>query len=118
MIKIYHNNRCQKSRLGVKFLEKNKLDFEIINYLNDPLSMDEIKFLLKILKIKPVDLIRKNELTWKTNYKNKKLSDEEIVMAMVDNPILIERPIIVNVDNVIIGSSTAKISYVASGDNI
>lgn len=112
MIKIYHNSRCQKSRLGVKFLEKNKLDFEIINYLNDPLSMDEIKFLLKILKIKPVDLIRKNELIWKTNYKNKKLSDEEIVMAMVDNPILIERPIIVNGDKAIIGRPTEKISEV------
>jgi arsenate reductase len=112
MIKIYHNNRCQKSRLGVKFLEKNKLDFEIINYLNDPLSMDEIKFLLKKLKIKPVDLIRKNELIWKTNYKNKKLSDEEIVMAMVDNPILIERPIIVNGDKAIIGRPTEKISEV------
>ena len=98
MIKIYHNSRCQKSRLGVKFLEKNKLDFEIINYINDPLSMDEIKFLLKKLKIKPIELIRKNELIWKTNYKNKKLSDEEIVMAMVDNPKLIERPIIVNED--------------------
>ena len=95
MIKIYHNNRCQKSRLGVKFLEKNKLDFEIINYLDDPLSMDEIKFLIKKLKIKPIELIRKNELIWKTNYKNKKLSDEEIIMAMVDNPKLIERPIIV-----------------------
>jgi arsenate reductase len=112
MIKIYHNNRCQKSRLGVKFLEKNKLDFEIINYLNDPLSMDEIKFLLKKLKIKPVDLIRKNELIWKTNYKNKKLSDEEIVMAMVDNPKLIERPIIVNGDKAIIGRPTEKISEV------
>jgi arsenate reductase len=112
MIKIYHNNRCQKSRLGVKFLEKNKLDFEIINYLNDPLSMDEIKFLLKKLKIKPIDLIRKNELIWKTNYKNKKLSDEEIVMAMVDNPKLIERPIIVNGDKAIIGRPTEKISEV------
>ena len=112
MIKIYHNSRCQKSRLGVKFLEKNKLDFEIINYLNDPLSMDEIKFLLKKLKIKPIELIRKNELIWKTNYKNKKLSDEEIVMAMVDNPILIERPIIVNGDKAIIGRPTEKISEV------
>jgi arsenate reductase len=112
MIKIYHNNRCQKSRLGVKFLEKNKLDFEIINYQNDSLSMDEIKFLLKKLKIKPIDLIRKNELIWKTNYKNKKLSDEEIVMAMVDNPKLIERPIIVNGDKAIIGRPTEKISEV------
>ena len=112
MIKIYHNSRCQKSRLGVKFLEKNKLDFEIINYINDPLSMDEIKFLLKKLKIKPIELIRKNELLWKTNYKNKKLSDEEIVMAMVDNPILIERPIIVNGDKAIIGRPTEKISEV------
>ena len=112
MIKIYHNNRCQKSRLGVKFLEKNKLDFEIINYINDPLNIDEIKFLLKKLKIKPIELIRKNELIWKTNYKNKKLSDEEIVMAMVDNPILIERPIIVNGDKAIIGRPTEKISEV------
>lgn len=112
MIKIYHNNRCQKSRLGVKFLEKNKLDFEIINYINDPLNMDEIKFLLKKLKIKPIELIRKNELIWKNNYKNKKLSDEEIVMAMVDNPILIERPIIVNGDKAIIGRPTEKISEV------
>jgi arsenate reductase len=112
MIKIYHNSRCQKSRLGVKFLEKNKLDFEIINYINDPLNMDEIKFLLKKLKIKPIELIRKNELIWKTNYKNKKLSDEEIVMAMVDNPILIERPIIVNGDKAIIGRPTEKISEV------
>lgn len=112
MIKIYHNNRCQKSRLGVKFLEKNKLDFEIINYLDDPLSMDKIKFLIKKLKIKPIELIRKNELIWKTNYKNKKLSDEEIVMAMVDNPKLIERPIIVNGDKAIIGRPTEKISEV------
>ena len=112
MIKIYHNSRCQKSRLGVKFLEKNKLDFEIINYINDPLNMDEIKFLLKKLKIKPIELIRKNELIWKTNYKNKKLSDEEIIMAMVDNPKLIERPIIVNKDKAIIGRPTEKISEV------
>ena len=112
MIKIYHNIRCQKSRLGVKFLEKNKLDFEIINYINDPLNMDEIKFLLKKLKIKPIELIRKNELIWKTNYKNKKLSDEEIIMAMVDNPKLIERPIIVNEDKAIIGRPTEKISEV------
>ena len=112
MIKIYHNSRCQKSRLGVKFLEKNKLDFEIINYINDQLNMDEIKFLLKKLKIKPIELIRKNELIWKTNYKNKKLSDEEIIMAMVDNPKLIERPIIVNEDKAIIGRPTKKISEV------
>lgn len=112
MIKIYHNSRCQKSRLGVKFLEKNKLDFEIINYINDPLNMDEIKFLLKKLKIKPIELIRKNELIWKTNYKNKKLSDEEIIMAMVDNPKLIERPIIVKEDKAIIGRPTEKISEV------
>jgi len=112
MIKIYHNSRCQKSRLGVKFLEKNKLDFEIINYINDPLNMDEIKFLLKKLKIKPIELIRKNELIWKTNYKNKKLSDEEIIIAMVDNPKLIERPIIVNGDKAVIGRPTEKISEV------
>tara|TARA_B100001059_G_scaffold53784_1_gene48176 strand:+ start:571 stop:912 length:342 start_codon:yes stop_codon:yes gene_type:complete len=109
MIKIYHNNRCKKSRLGIKFLEENELNYEIINYLNNPLSLEEIKFIVKKLKIKPIELIRKNETIWKSNYKNKELSDEEIVTAMVNYPKLIERPIVINGDKAIIGRPAEKI---------
>ena len=109
MIKIFHNNRCMKSRLGIKFLEENELNFEIINYLNNPLSLEEIKLIVKKLKIKPIELIRKNETIWKSNYKNKELSDEEIVTAMFNYPKLIERPIIINGDKAVIGRPTEKI---------
>ena len=109
MIKIFHNNRCMKSRLGIKFLEENELNFEIINYLDNPLSLEEIKIIVKKLKIKPIELVRKNETIWKSNYKNKELSDEEIVTAMVNYPKLIERPIVINGDKAIIGRPAEKI---------
>jgi len=109
MIKIFHNNRCMKSRLGIKFLEENELNFEIINYLNNPLSLEEIKIMVKKLKIKPIELVRKNETIWKSNYKNKELSDEEIVIAMFNYPKLIERPIIINGDKAVIGRPAEKI---------
>lgn len=109
MIKIFHNNRCMKSRLGIKFLEENELNFEIINYLNNPLSLEEIKIIVKKLKIKPIELVRKNETIWKSNYKNKELSDEEIVIAMFNYPKLIERPIIINGDKAVIGRPAEKI---------
>ena len=98
-----------KSRLGIKFLEENELNFEIINYLDNPLSLEEIKIIVKKLKIKPIELIRKNETIWKSNYKNKELSDEEIVTAMVNYPKLIERPIVINGDKAIIGRPAEKI---------
>ena len=98
-----------KSRLGIKFLEENELNFEIINYLDNPLSLEEIKIIVKKLKIKPIELVRKNETIWKSNYKNKELSDEEIVIAMFNYPKLIERPIIINGDKAVIGRPAEKI---------
>ena len=109
MIKIFHNNRCMKSRLGIKFLEENELNFEIINYLNNPLSLEEIKLIVKKLKIKPIELVRKNETIWKSNYKKKELSDGEIITAMFNYPKLIERPIIINGDKAVIGRPAEKI---------
>ena len=109
MIKIFHNNRCMKSRLGIKFLEENELNFEIINYLDNPLSLEEIKIIVKKLKIKPIELVRKNETIWKSNYKKKELSDGEIVTAMFNYPKLIERPIIINGDKAVIGRPAEKI---------
>ncbi|MCF7569086.1 arsenate reductase (glutaredoxin) [Sabulilitoribacter arenilitoris] len=103
MIKIYHNNRCSKSRFGLKILENSGKEFEIIKYLENMLSAKALKDIITILKIKPIDLVRKNEVIWKENYKNKTLTDTEIINAMVENPKLIERPIIVNGNKAVIG---------------
>ena len=102
-MKIYHNPRCGKSREGLAILQETKLPFEIINYLETPLSKKELTEIIKLLGISPIDLVRKNEAVWKENYKEKKLSNAEIITAMVENPKLIERPIVVNKGKAVIG---------------
>ncbi len=109
MIKIYHNNRCSKSRAGLKLLEDSGKEFEIINYLENIPSKTELKKIISILKMRPIDLVRKNELIWKENFKNKKLSDDEIIDLMLTNTKLIERPIIINENKGVIGRPTEKI---------
>ncbi len=109
MIKIYHNNRCSKSRCGLEILEKSGKEFEIIKYLEEVPNHDELKNLIKLLGIKPIELVRKNETIWKESFKNKSLSDEEIITAMVENPKLIERPIIINGKKATIGRPPEKI---------
>lgn len=102
-MKIYHNPRCGKSREGLAILQESKLPFEIINYIETPLSKDELSEIIKLLGIAPIDLVRKNEAIWKENYKGRNLSDSEIITAMVKNPKLIERPIVINKGKAVIG---------------
>jgi len=109
MIRIYHNNRCSKSRFGVKALEESGKQFEIVKYLEDVPTKKELKHIIKLLGISPIELVRKNEKIWKENYKGKTLSDDDIIEAMIANPKLIERPIIINGDKAVIGRPTEKI---------
>ena len=103
MIKIYHNNRCSKSRCGLEILENSGKEFEVVKYLDTPLSFDELKELISKLGITPIELVRKNESVWKENYTGKDLSDDDIIQAMTENPKLIERPIVVKGDKAVIG---------------
>ena len=95
MYKIYHNPRCRKSRAGLKYLESNGLAFEIVKYLEEGISYDELKELLILLGKKPLEMIRKQEDIYKKNYKGKEFSDDEWIKIMVENPKLINRPIVV-----------------------
>lgn len=103
MIKIYHNSRCRKSREALKIIEESGKKFEIIEYLKETLSYQDVLNIIKLLNINPIDLVRKNEAIWKQNFKNKKLSDKEIINALKDFPILIERPIVINKNKGMIG---------------
>ncbi|SCY65050.1 arsenate reductase [Flavobacterium anhuiense] len=103
MIQIYHNPRCGKSRNCLAFIEKSNQDFEIIPYLTETPSFDQLKILLGQLNLEPIQLIRTKEKIWIENFKGKTLSDDEIINAMVENPILIERPIVVKDGKAIIG---------------
>ncbi|WKD86833.1 putative protein YfgD [Polaribacter huanghezhanensis] len=103
MIKIYHNNRCSKSRCGLEIVENSGKEFEVIKYLENTPSEKELKEIIVLLNIAPIDLIRKNETIWKENYKGKKLSNKEVINAMLQHPKLIERPIVVNGNKAVIG---------------
>ncbi len=109
MIKIYHNPRCSKSRQGYEILEKSGKEFKVIKYLEDVPTKNEIKEILHLLKIKPEQLLRKNEVAWKENYKGRVLSDDQIIDAMVKHPKLIERPIVINNNKAVIGRPPEKI---------
>ena len=109
MIQVLHNPRCGKSRNCLAFLENKNKSFEIISYLNQPLSCDEIKSLLKKLKIKPIAIVRQKESIWIEHFKNKNPTDNAIIIALADYPILIERPIIIDGDYAFIARELEKI---------
>ncbi|VAW24119.1 Uncharacterized protein YfgD, not an arsenate reductase [hydrothermal vent metagenome] len=102
-MKIYHNPRCSKSRQGLAILKESSNPFEVIKYLDKPFAEEELTELIKLLGIKPIELVRKNEAIWKENYKGKTLADNEIIKAMVNHPKLIERPIVVANGKAVIG---------------
>ena len=103
MLRIYHNPRCTKSREGLSILEKSGKEYEVVKYLDNPPSYMELCAIVGKLGIEGIDLVRKNEKIWKEKFKRKKLSDEEIIQAMVDHPKLIERPIVIWNNKAVIG---------------
>ena len=109
MIKIYHNNRCSKSRAGVDFLKNANVEFDIIEYLKTPLDVKSLKEIINMLDISPIELVRKNEAIWKENFKGKDYTDSELITILSNNPKLIERPIVVNGDKAIIGRPPEKV---------
>ena len=103
MIQIYHNPRCSKSREGLSILEESGKDFEVIPYMQESLNAEDLKKIILTLGMDPIDLVRKNEAVWKENYRDKILTDDQIIEAMVENPQLIERPVVVNGNKAVIG---------------
>lgn len=99
---IFHNPRCGKSREALALLKEQNQDVEIVEYLKDALTEKDIKKLLTILNLKPVQLIRVKEDVFK-EFKNKELTDKQYIELLVKYPILIERPIVIKGNKAIIG---------------
>jgi arsenate reductase (glutaredoxin) len=94
---IYHNPRCSKSRDTLALLEGRGIHPRVIEYLKTPPTATELKALLAKLRLKPRDLMRKKEAVYaELGLDDAKLTDDALIKAMVANPILIERPIVVN----------------------
>ncbi len=106
---IYHNPRCTKSRQGLALLEELKADYEVIEYLKELPTKAELKSVLKKLGMNAEELVRKSEAVYKSEYKGKTLSEDQWIAAMISEPKLIERPIIIKGDKAVIGRPTEKI---------
>lgn len=96
MVRIYHNNRCSKSRATLALLEERGCAIEVINYLDTPPSADELAALLKLLGMTARQLLRSGEAEYQAlELNDPALDDATLLAAMVRHPKLIERPIVV-----------------------
>ena len=110
MIKIIHNPRCRKSREALKILIEKKLNPVVIEYLKQNLNKTQIKEIISFLKQEDLNkIIRKNESIYKKRYREKKFSESELVNVIYENPILLERPIVIKGNRAIIGRPPEKI---------
>lgn len=108
-ITIYHNNRCGKSRGALALIQEQGIAPNIRFYLQEAPSPSELKTILHKLEMKAEELVRKNESLYKEKYKGKDISEEEWLQILSDNPILIERPIVINGDRAVVARPSVKV---------
>ena len=111
-MKIYHNPRCRKSREGVQYLTKKGVLFEIVEYMKEEISETKMKLLIDKLNISAIQLIRKNEKIWMEKFKEKKLTEGQIINLLCTEPKLMERPIIESKNRAVIGRTKENIDKI------
>ena len=100
---IYHNPRCSKSRETLELIREKGIEPRIVEYLKDVPTEKELKMLLMKLGIQAVQLVRKNEAVFKEKFKGLEFNEDEWVKVMIEEPKLIERPIVVKGHSAILG---------------
>ena len=100
---IYHNPRCKKSRETLAIIRDKGVEPDIIEYLKEPLTVDQLQDMVEKLGINPSQLLRKGEAIYKEEFKGKELSEEEWLYAMAEYPVLMERPVVVKGNKAVLG---------------
>ncbi len=109
-VRIFHNPKCSKCRLTMDILNDKGVNTSVVEYLKTPPNSEELTEILDLLGIEPRELMRKHETPYKeNNLDNAELSRDQLIQAMIDNPILIERPIIINGKKATIGRPPEKV---------
>jgi len=102
-VKIWHNPRCSKSRAAAALLEEKGVDAEVVKYLDNPPTKEELKEMLKMLAISARELMRTKEDIYKELDLKNENDEEKLIDAMAANPKLIERPIVIKDNKAVIG---------------
>lgn len=109
---MYFNPSCSKCIYALDVLKANGIDPVVIQYLENHPTFEEIKSLLNKLALKPIDIIRVNEPLFMEKFSNKILSDDEWINAIVQHPVLLQRPILVKGDQAVIGRSDTSLKEI------
>ena len=109
MYTIYHNPRCKKSRAGLQYATDKKMEFQVREYLKEPLSEAELTALVMKLHVNPKELIRTQEEAYRKELKGLNLNNEEWIKVMVENPKLIHRPIVEGKYKAVVGDPPENI---------
>ena len=94
MLKIYHNPKCSKSREGLNYLREKGYEYQVIYYLEKPISAGDLKTILMKLNLKPSQVIRTQDKLYRRELKGKSFNDEEWIRILVEYPRLLQRPIV------------------------
>ena len=114
-VRIFYNPKCSKCRLTMDILKNKGITASVVEYLNTPPDCTELSHVLDMLRLEPRDLMRKHEAPYKeNNLDNPDLSREQLIQAMIDHPVLIERPIIINGNKATIGRPPEKVLDILS----
>jgi arsenate reductase len=98
-----HNPRCSKSRAALELVRHAGVELPVREYLHDPLSVDELRRIVELLGVRPIDIVRRGEPQYAALGLGDDTPDEEVLRAMAEHPILIERPIVVRGGRAVVG---------------
>lgn len=116
-IVIYHNARCSKSRSACEIVAGRGIEARIVEYLKTPPSLDELRTVLQKLGMKASELVRRGEEEYKQHYAGRTLTEDEWLDALIEHPILIERPIVVRGDHAVVGRPPEKVLELLDADD-
>lgn len=108
-IVIYHNPRCSKSRAALELLRERGVEPRVIEYLKTPPSREELRALLDRLGVPAEALVRKGEDAYKAHFAGKAMGEAQWIDAMVEHPVLIERPVVVRGNRATVGRPPEKV---------
>lgn len=114
-IQIWHNPRCSKSRNALTLLQEEGVEAEVVKYLDTPHTKEDIKALLKMLDMRARALMRTKEEIYKELNLKEENDEDKLIAAMVENPKLIERPIVIKDGKAVIGRPIENIVELIKG---
>ena len=106
---VYHNGACSKCKELTEILNESGQEVKYKFYLHEPMSVEELKLLLQKLDVPVTEIVRRTEPQFEAGYAGKELSEIEWLQAVVDNPVVLQRPIVVNGDKAIIARPAQKV---------